>query len=185
MQLLLVQNNNEISLSVISPLRYLVMIHHDHIQFGIYMLSLTVISAFTSMFCNEIDIISTTTSDKTVRWHKPEPLFKCDRNCWNYATFGAHHKWQRSAVGKIRYTTLRPNPHRRWHFVEIRKSLTFLCEWFAEIKKHNASGEKRMSELMAILRKKDAKLYRLEPKINEIVQYSKKTLWSSHNYTYI
>ena len=51
--------------------------------------------------------------------------------------------------------------------VDIRKSLTFLCESFDEIKQQNASTDRRISELMAVVKEKDANIDKLESQVND------------------
>ena len=58
--------------------------------------------------------------------------------------------------------------------IEIRKSLTFLCELFDEIKQQNASTNRRISELTAIINDKDAIIEKLESQINDLAQNSKR-----------
>ena len=52
--------------------------------------------------------------------------------------------------------------------IDIRKSLTFVCESFDEIKQQNASTDRRISELMAVI--KDARIDKLETQINDLEQ---------------
>ena len=51
--------------------------------------------------------------------------------------------------------------------VDIRKSLAFLCESFDEIKQQNASTDRRISELMAVVKEKDAEIDKLESQVND------------------
>ena len=58
--------------------------------------------------------------------------------------------------------------------IDIRTSLKKFCESFDEIKQQNASTNRRISELTAVIKDKDAIIEKLESQINDLAQNSKR-----------
>ena len=56
---------------------------------------------------------------------------------------------------------------------EIRRSLTFLCKSFDEIKERNKATNKRITELLDITKAKDVRVAKLEAQVNDLDQNSK------------
>ena len=57
---------------------------------------------------------------------------------------------------------------------EIRRSLDFLCNSFDDTKKQNAATDKRISDLLEVIKTKDERISKLEAQVNDLEQNSKK-----------